>query len=104
MDPERRQHQRIAKPFEGTWQGLAGAKECRITDLSAGGCFIETLAAPAAGQATIVTVKIGDHHLSFPGEVLYVENSMGFAVKFHKIEDDDIEELNRLLNALKAPV
>lgn len=103
MTAERRQHERIVKLFEGRWQGASGSGDCRIADLGVGGCFIQTLAMPAIGEKTVVTVKIGAHELPFHGKILYVESGMGFAVQFQDIPKDDLNDLARLVKALQDP-
>ena len=57
---ERRSDARIAGPFEGHWHGGSGANEVRISDMSLGGCFVETLMQPVAGEETDVTVLFAD--------------------------------------------
>lgn len=103
MTTERRQHERVVRLFEGRWKGASGSGECRIADLGAGGCFIQTLAMPAVGEKTVVTVKIGDTEITFPGKIIYVEKAMGFAVQFQDIPKDDLDDLARLVLALQAP-
>ena len=100
MGDERRKHDRLAKPFEGSWQGASGAGKCRISDFSLGGCFVQSLATPVKGESTVVTVTFGDHKLSFTGNVVYIEPGMGFAVQFHQVADDERAELSRLLASM----
>jgi hypothetical protein len=98
---ERRQHQRLARPFDGNWRGASGANKCRIGDLSLGGCFVETLAAPAAGEQTHVTINFGgDISMTFGGTVIYVEPRIGFAVKFHELDAESAEQISQMLQAL----
>ncbi|MEZ5316270.1 MAG: PilZ domain-containing protein [Vicinamibacterales bacterium] len=101
MTEERRQHPRIQQPFEGSWSGASGATSCRIGDLSLGGCFIQSLASPNAGETTTVTINFGgDHAMSFKGTVVYAEDAMGFAVKFNPLGDRDRATFNQVLAAL----
>jgi len=103
MNEERRLHPRVARPFEGTWKGASGTTRCRIADISTGGCFVQTLALPAAGETTVVTVAIGDSHaITFTGTVVYVDPGMGFAVQFAPLASASADELRRLLTALMA--
>lgn len=91
------------RPFDGTFSGASGGStRCRITDISLGGCFIQSLSAPTPGDQTVVSVIIGNHNLSFPGTVVYVDSTIGFAVQFKGIPDEDLEELSRLLAALDS--
>lgn len=101
MTDERRQHPRVARPFEGTWKGASGMTRCRVADISIGGCFVQTLAMPAAGETTVVTIAFGqDHTLAFTGQVVYVDPGMGFAMQFTPLAADALGELRRLLEAL----
>jgi hypothetical protein len=100
---DRRHHQRYPHPLDGSWSGASGTGTCRVADISVGGCFIESLAMPAVGEVAVVTVNVGDHAMSFTGEVLYVEKSMGFAVKFREIPTDQLNGLLRFIRSLEAP-
>jgi hypothetical protein len=98
---ERREHPRLVRPFEGSWRGTSGANKCRIGDISAGGCFVQSLALPSPGESTLVTVNLGPNmSMSFYGKVLYVESGMGFAVQFTEVGSQEAIELQRLLGAL----
>ena len=102
MTEERRADPRIQHPFEGSFSGGSGANSCRIGDISLGGCFVQSLATPAVGEPTTVTVTFGDHHsMSFSGKVIYVEKAMGFAVKFNQLDGRDKATLNQFLEALR---
>lgn len=103
MSNERRQHQRFNKPLDGVWSGPSGNGRCRVVDISVGGCFIESLAMPPVGETAVVTVSIGEHTMSFKGEVLYVESNMGFAVKFRPIPADQMDGLLRFIRSIGAP-
>lgn len=100
MSEERREHPRFAHPFEGTWTGASGASPCRIADISLGGCFVQSMATPASGENTTVTIHIGHHVFTFHGVVVYSEQGMGFAVRFKDIPEEEFAELKRLLDAL----
>jgi hypothetical protein len=100
---ERRKHQRVMRPFDGTFSGASGGStRCRITDISLGGCFIQSLSAPTPGDETVISVVIGNHTLSFPGRVVYVDSTIGFAAQFHDIPAEELDELGRLLAALDS--
>lgn len=97
---ERRQFQRCTNPLDGTWNGASGTGTCRIAGISAGGCFIESIALPAVGETAVVSVRVAEHAMSFTGEVLYVEPAMGFAVKFGEISKEQLDGLLRFLQSL----
>jgi hypothetical protein len=101
VNQERRQHKRVSRPFEGSWRGASGATSCRISDVSLGGCFVQTLATPTPGDDTHVTITFGkDLSMTFVGKVIYVEPNMGFAVRFNTLDEEGSQEVHRLLEAL----
>lgn len=102
VSTERRRHPRVARPLEGTWKGASGTGACRIADISLGGCFIQSLAMPAVGEETMITVVSGNHRLSFAGEIVYVEPGMGFAIKFQRVPEDELGQLLDLLKSIEA--
>jgi hypothetical protein len=100
---EKRRFPRLSKPFDGTWRGASGGSPCRLTDLSLGGCYVQSLATPTKGEETTVTVIFGDGHtMSFVGSVVYTEPNMGFAVEFRPMTKSQVQELGILIDALRA--
>lgn len=99
---ERRQHQRFNRPFDGIWKAPSGSGPCRISDISAGGCFIESLALPPVGETAHITLQIGEHAMSFTGDVLYSVRNMGFAVKFHPLAVEQHDALQVALASLES--
>jgi hypothetical protein len=100
---ERRAQPRVTKRFEGSWKGASGGGQCVIADLSQTGCYVQTLAAPRAGDDTRVTIQFGAHSCTCRGRVVYVEAGMGFAVKFLDLSDTEAAVLRDLIDALLAP-
>jgi hypothetical protein len=94
---ERRRHERLAKPMDGSWRGQSGATSCRITDISWSGCFLETLTVPSIGEPTVVTVPAAGRMNEIPGQIVYVERGHGIAVRFDKLTADQIDALTGLL-------
>lgn len=82
MANERRSTARLVGPFEGSWDGASGMRDCRITDLSVGGCFIDAYASQPVGAKIGVEVKVQDQRFRLPAQVVYVDRVQGFAVKF----------------------
>jgi hypothetical protein len=54
----------------------------RLTDISEGGCFIDTIVPLSAGARVILRVNSGGHVLEAPGTILYVQPSIGSAIQF----------------------
>ena len=58
MANERRNTARLVGPFEGSWDGASGMRDCRITDLSLGGCFIDAYASQPVGARVQLSIKL----------------------------------------------
>lgn len=82
MANERRSTARLPGPFEGSWDGASGMRDCRITDLSAGGCFIDAYASQPVGARITVELKVHGQQFRLPAQVVYADRIQGFAVKF----------------------
>jgi Tfp pilus assembly protein PilZ len=82
MTENRRRYPRFAGPFDGSWDGLAGARDCRVTDLNAGGCFIDSFGRPETGGEVTITVVVAGQRFTLPGKVVHVDSVQGFGVQF----------------------
>jgi len=100
MSNERRHHARLTGPFDGSWDGTSGMRTCRVTDLSASGCFIDAMASPDVGTAVNVVVNFDGQPFTLPAVVAYVDRIQGFAVRFQP--SDSAEQLATLVNARLA--
>jgi hypothetical protein len=85
-DADRRQHQRLKGPFDGSWDGSSGMRTCRVTDLSAGGCFLDAMASPEVGSSVTVSIQLDGRTFMLPATVAYVDRVQGFAVRFEPSE------------------
>jgi hypothetical protein len=98
MTENRRRYPRLAGPFDGTWNGAAGIRECRITDVNQGGCFIDAMGQPEVGAAVTLTVVVAGREFTLPGTVVHVDRVQGFGVAFG--ESDARVELAAVLETL----
>jgi hypothetical protein len=88
MPEERRNYERVMLPLEARWEGQSGRYSARISDISLGGCFIESL-----GQVTV------DENISFEvqlptgnwmpltGTVVYQYSNIGFGVRYRELSE-----------------
>jgi hypothetical protein len=100
MSSERRRYQRLVKPLHATFRGGSGATECRIADISWGGCFVQTVTTPQNHERTEVSLVVGSETLALAGQVVYVESGMGFAVQFDPLTPEHVRVLKDLLGNL----
>jgi hypothetical protein len=99
MANERRGATRLVGPFEGSWDGASGMRDCRVTDLSVGGCFIDAYASQPVGARITTEIKLHGQSFRLPAEVVYVDRVQGFAVKFL---DQDSPVSRQLADAIAA--
>lgn len=78
---ERRRHQR-AGPFEGAWSGASGGSVVRISDLSEGGCFVESLSVPSLSEKIQVALALDLDEICVTGHVTMADAGIGFGVQF----------------------
>ena len=97
MGSERRRYQRLVKPLHANLRGGSGASECRIADISWGGCFVQTLTTPKNNERTEVAFLVASERLAIEGQVVYVEPGMGFAMEFDPLTAEHVRVLKDLL-------
>jgi len=97
MGSERRQYQRLVKPLPATFLGGSGATECRVADISWGGCFVQTVTPVRNHDRTQVAFLVGDTMLTIEGEIVSVETGIGFAVRFDALTAEHAKALKGVL-------
>ena len=102
MTSERRGAKRLPGPFDGGWNGESGTRECRITDLSAGGCFIDSLSASDVGGRVTVDVRLANQAITLHADVVYIDKVQGFAVRFVDNDPAVIKALSEAIAAVGA--
>jgi hypothetical protein len=98
MTDNRRRRQRVTGPFDGSWNGAAGIRNCRIVDISAVGCFIDAIGRPEAGAEVVISVVVAGQPFVLPGRVVHIDRVQGFGVEF--AESDAATQLAAVLDAL----
>lgn len=83
MTEERRRFPRIRYPLDGQWHAVSGGVRCRISDIGRGGCLVNALSAPEAGEMTSITIRLpGGAELMLHGTVTTPERGVGFGFVF----------------------
>src|SRR6267142_5751056 len=100
MTDERRDQRRVATSIEVLWDGNAGKCEARTSDLSAGGCFVDTLGQVTLGERIIFRLRLpGGEAIDIEGEVVYDHPSIGFGVRFTNVSESDQKKLESIIKA-----
>src|SRR5918911_2235578 len=98
MPHERREDPRRLVSVEAWWEGLSGRHQARVSDLSMGGCFIDTLGRADVGEFLLLALKPpAGAWLRLRGQVASVDAKTGFSVTFTYLTEDEQHALARLL-------
>lgn len=99
MTEERRREARKRVLYEVRWQGLSGKHMARISDLSMGGCFIDTVGRSESGEFIVFEIRQPDDSwLELRGVVASVDPKVGFSLHFTSLTEDEQRSLALLLN------
>ena len=94
---ERREDERALVSLEARWEGMTGRHEARVSDISMGGCFIDTQGAAEVGEMIVFSIRKPDGGwLTLSGEVVSVDPHTGFSVGYISLTDEEQQELKRL--------
>lgn len=100
---ERRTEERMEVSLEAVWDGHAN-RPARITDLSEGGCFVDTTGESCIGEQLTFRVRLPDGSwLELTGEVAHYHVPVGFGLRFSNLTDEQREQLRAFIEHLKGP-
>ncbi len=99
MPDERREDPRRAVSIEAYWEGLSGRHHARVSDLSLGGCFIDSLGKADVGEFMLLSLKQPDGAtLHLRGQVAAVDPHTGFSIAFTYLTENEQHALAQLLS------
>ena len=92
-----REQERVPYLTEIVMESMSGRREARISDLSVGGCYIDSIADVNVGEE--ITFELRSHSagpVQLQGRVVYVHPGNGFGLSFTSLSDENrglIEEM-----------
>jgi hypothetical protein len=98
---DRRSKPRLSVSLNAMWDSSTEAHGARITNLSEGGCYLDSVGEVRQGEIVGFRVLLPD------GDWLYLEGEVrhhsaeGFGVRFVELNDEQTENLQRLLKIAK---
>lgn len=97
---DKRKYPRVPAFLEVRWESAGGKYEARTSDISLGGCFIDTIGHVAVGEWVNFKLrpKAGEW-IELQGDVQYELPRFGFGVQFRDLSDESKERLEELVNA-----
>jgi uncharacterized protein (TIGR02266 family) len=96
-----RQHERIQYFTEITLESASGKRQARISDVSAGGCFVDTLTNVREGEEVVMSGSLeSGEQLNVKGRVAYVMDGFGFGVEFNDMDETSRATLNKMVETV----
>jgi len=81
--------------------GSSTPKIGNLSNISLGGCYVQTDAPCARGEMVTVSIKTGAGPLRADGEIVWADNGYGFAVQFKLVGSDQQERLLRIMEFIE---
>ena len=75
---------------------------CRLTDLSLGGCYLTTNSPFPRGTRIILSIKTGDLEVRAGGVVLVAHSEFGMGVEFLQTTTEQHDRVHRMITTLRA--
>ena len=103
MSDDRRREDRLEVCLDAAWDGESGNYTARVTDLSEGGCYLDTMGEAQSGE--IVNFKLqlpGGDWLELTGEVAHQSPPMGFGLRFIDLTHEQTEKLHSFISHLQG--
>jgi hypothetical protein len=98
MPEERREDPRHTVTLTALWEGLSGRHEARVSDLSLGGCFINSYGKVELGEFILFKIKLPrGTWLELRGQVASIDKDVGFSLAFTFLTEDEQKALAPLL-------
>jgi len=94
-----REQERVTYLIEIVLECASGRRQARITDLSPGGCYIDSIVAVQEGEPVSFTLSAPPGEMLFTGETAYVLDGCGFGVKFTDLTDERKAFLEQVISA-----
>jgi PilZ domain-containing protein len=99
---DRRAEKRLEVCLDAVWDGTSGKHPARVTDLSEGGCYIDTLGDALVGEVLNVTLQLPNcDSLKLTGEVAHQMPPIGFGIRFVDLSSEQLEKIRSLLDNSK---
>ncbi|HET9194403.1 MAG TPA: PilZ domain-containing protein [Vicinamibacterales bacterium] len=94
---ERRRHQRVERYFECAWHSEWGEEHSRASNLSEGGCYVESRRAVSQGtRLPAITIMLPTGEITVQGVVVHAIRGVGFAVQFAAVDAEARARLSAL--------
>lgn len=94
----KRRYPRLPVLVECRLDGTSGRHEMRMTDLSPGGCFVDTSMSFPEGTPVTLYAQLGGGEVALPGRVIPVKTGgFGFGIEFVDLDEAARKQLDAYL-------
>jgi hypothetical protein len=100
---DRRREDRFEVCLDAVWDGKSGNYIARVTDLSEGGCYVDTMGEAHVGEIITFKLQLPTGDLELTGEVAHETPPLGFGLRFVYLTDDQTQQLRSLISQLQSP-
>jgi hypothetical protein len=101
MRNDTRFDERYSLPLEVHWESLSGKRRARISDISLGGCYMESLAQVAVGEEVHFEIQLPTGgRMPLRGEVVHLHPNIGFGLRFLSLSVMERNVLMHVINEL----
>lgn len=100
---DRRSKPRLNISLDAVWERTNDAETAKISNLSEGGCFLDTVGEVRQGEIVGFRVLMpdADDWLYLEGEVRHYISGIGFGVQFTELNDDQQAKVHELIGIAK---
>lgn len=95
---DRRTEKRWDVCLDAVWDGKSGNYQARVTDLSEGGCYVDTMGEAQVGEVLVFKLQLPEGEwLELTGEVAHQTPPLGFGLRFINLTNEQHEKLRSSL-------
>ncbi len=95
-----REHERIAVSLEVVLEATSGIRSARISDISLGGCYVDSIGHVSIGETIFFRVHLPTGHwVQLHGEVIYCSSDSGFGLRFANLTPEENVLLEQVVMA-----
>ena len=99
VNEERREHVRLVLSLAARWEDKAGHHPASISNLSSGGCFIESQDLAMVGERIRVEIELPVMRwMNLSGEVIRQVPDNGFGIRFNTLSISEQSTLAQLID------
>lgn len=101
---DKRRDPRFEVCLTARWQGSPANYDVRITDLSEGGCYVDTIGEVVVGEALLLKILIANNEwIDFQGVVAHIFPRLGFGVRFVNLDEKQRSFIRSIIGKTNSP-